>query len=300
MQRMAPSADVGCRNKERQMRITKAVITAAGRRQRTLPLQALIDSDGQEKSVLTILVEEALRAGIEQVCVVVAPGDERAYAEAVGPYASRLTFIPQVEPLGYGHAVYCARDFCGQEPFLHLVSDHLWVSHAESGCAEDLVQAAERHDCAISAVTPSRESLLPYFGCIGGKRVSGTDRLYAVERVMEKPTPTEAEQWLVVPGLRAGHYLCFFGMHVLTPRVMDILGVRLEEQREGVTLSDALDELGRRERYLALESQGHRYDVGVRYGILMAQVALALAGQDRETVLSHLLELLAQREMDRG
>ncbi len=282
------------------MQITKAVITAAGRRQRTLPLQTLIDSDGQEKPVLTILVEEALRAGIEQVCVVICPGDERAYAEAVGAYANRLTFVPQAEPLGYGHAVYCAREFVGQEPFLHLVSDHLPISHTETGCAQDLVQAAERNACAISAVTPSRESLLPYFGCIGGKRVSGSSRLYTVERVMEKPTPTEAEQWLVISGLRAGHYLCFFGMHVLTPMVLEILGARLEAQREAVTLSDALDELAHRERYLALESRGRRYDVGVRYGILMAQVALALAGQDRETVLSHLLELLAQRELDRG
>lgn len=281
------------------MRITKAVITAAGRRQRTLPLQSLIDSDGEEKSVLTILVEEVLRAGIEQVCVVVAPGDERAYAEAVGPYASRLTFVPQAEPLGYGHAVYCARDFCGDEPFLHLVSDHLSVSHTEAGCAQDLVRAAERHACSISAVTPSRESLLPYYGCIGGKRISGSDRLYAIERVMEKPTPTEAEQWLVIPGLRAGHYLCFFGMHVLTPMVMELLEAQID-QRQPVSLSDALDQLGRRERYLAIESQGRRYDVGVRYGILMAQVALALAGQDREVVLSQLLELLAQREMDRG
>ncbi len=282
------------------MQITKAVITAAGRQQRNLPLQALIDTDGQEKSVLTILVEETLRAGIEQVCVVVCPGDEHAYAEAVGAYANRITFVPQNAALGYGHAIYCARDFVRDEPFLHLVGDHLPISNTEMGCAQDLVQMAARHECAISAVTPSRESLLPYYGCIGGKRLSGSSRLYAVDRVMEKPTPTEAEQWLVVSGLRAGHYLCFFGMHVLTPAIMDILGAQLEAQRKGVTLSDALQELARRERYLALESQGRRYDVGVRYGILMAQVALALAGQDRDIVLSHLLELLAQREMDRG
>lgn len=282
------------------MRITKAVITAAGRQQRTLPLQGIIDSDGHEKAVLTILVEEALRAGIEQMCVVVCPGDERAYAEAVGPYANRLTFVPQAEPLGYGHAIYCARDFVGNEPFLHLVSDHLPISHGALSCAQDLVQTAERHACAVSAVTPSRESLLPYFGCVGGKRVAGSSRLYAVERVIEKPTPTEAEQSLVVSGLRAGHYLCFFGMHVLTPAVIEILGARLQKQRRGVTLSDALNELARREQYLALESQGRRYDVGVRYGILVAQVALALAGRDRDTVLSHLLELLAQRELDQA
>ena len=70
----------------------------------------------------------------------------------------------------------------------------------------------------------TRESLLPYFGAVGGRRLPGGQDLYRVETVIEKPTPTEAEQHLVVPGLRAGHYLCFFGMHVLTPAVMEILG----------------------------------------------------------------------------
>jgi UTP--glucose-1-phosphate uridylyltransferase len=282
------------------MRITKAVITAAGRKQRALPLQTLIDTDGQEKAILTILVEEALRAGIEQVCVVVSPGDEIPYGQAVGGYASRITFVPQANPRGYGHAIYCARGFTGDEPFLHLVSDHLPIARGAVGCAQDLVQTAERNACAVSAVQASRESLLPYFGCVGAKRVAGSNRLYLVERVMEKPTPTDAEQWLVVPGLRAGHYLCYFGMHVLTPGVMRIVEERLNAQPEGVTLSDALNLLPRHERYLALESDGRRYDVGARYGILTAQVALALAGQDREWVLSELLELLATREADRS
>jgi UTP--glucose-1-phosphate uridylyltransferase len=107
---------------------------------------------------------------------------------------------------------------------------------------------------------------------------------------VEKPTPTEAEQRLVVPGLRAGHYLCFFGMHVLTPAVMDFLGPR-------VGLSAALAELAKREQYLALERSNHRYDVGLRYGLLHAQMALALSGRDRDEVLSQLVELLAMREM---
>ena len=58
--------------------------------------------------------------------------------------------------------------------------------------------------------------------------MQGSERLYEVETVIEKPTPTEAEQKLVVPGLRAGNYLCFFGMHVLTPSVMEILGRQIE------------------------------------------------------------------------
>lgn len=281
------------------MKITKAVITAAGQGQRTLPLQTLIDQDGLEKSVLGVLVEEALRAGVEEICVVVHPGDEAPYAQVTGDHAARLHFVHQPQPLGYGHAIYCARDFVGQEPFLHLVGDHLYVSRTDKSCAQVLVQVAQAEACAVSAVQATRESQLPYYGAVGGRRVPGRQDLYRVETVLEKPTPTQAEQRLIVPGLRAGHYLCIFGIHVLTPTVLDILGRQLEAAGEqgGVTLSDAMAELAQREQYLALEKTGWRYDIGVRYGLLTAQLALALSGQDRDIVLSNLLELLALREL---
>ena len=278
------------------MEIKKAVITAAGRGQRTLPLQTLIDRDGVTKSVLTIIVEEALRARVEEICLVVRPGDESAYAEVAGDHAGRLHFVHQDEPRGYGHAVYCARDFTGREPFLHLVGDHLYVSRTEEGCAEHLVRVAAAEASALSAVQPTRENLLPYYGVVGGRRVPGRKQLYQVESVVEKPTPTEAEQHLVMPGLRAGYYLAFFGMHVLTPTVMDILQVQLAAG-DRVWLATALAELAGQEQYLALEKNDWRYDVGARYGLLIAQLALALSGRDRDQVLTRLLELLALREM---
>ena len=272
------------------MKIRKAVITAAGPNQRNLPLQTLIDRDGVEKAVLRIIVEEALRAGVEEICIVVSPGDEASYARVAGDHAGRLRFVPQEKPLGYGHAVLCARDFVSQDPFLHLVGDHLYISRTEKGCAQQLAEVAEAQSCAVSAVQATRENLLSRFGAVGGQRVPGSQDLYRIETVVEKPTPTEAEQRLVVPGLRAGHYLCFFGMHVLTPTVMDLLA-------PGISLSAALAELARREQYLALERSNHRYDIGVRYGILNAQLALALSGRHRDEVLSQLVELLAMREI---
>lgn len=280
------------------MHVSKAVITAAGRRQRTLPLQSIIDRDGVEKSVLRILVEEVLDAGIDEIGVVVRPGDETAYAAVVGDHAGRLHFIQQTDPLGYGHAVLCARTFVDDDAFLHLVGDHLYVSNAEQGCAQRLVQVAEANDCAVSAVQATRESLLPYYGAIGGRRMAGQADLYQIDTVVEKPTPTEAEQRLNVPGLRAGHYLCFFGMHVLTPTVMTILDAHLAEGAHNVPLAAALDELAHREQYLALVQQAQRFDVGVKYGLLTAQIALALHGKDRDEVLTRLLELLAVREMN--
>jgi UTP--glucose-1-phosphate uridylyltransferase len=283
--------------------ITKAVITAAGRNQRTLPMQTLIDRDGTEKSVLGILVEEALSSGIEEIAVVVSPGDEAPYAKVVSNHTGQLRFIPQEQPLGYGHAVYCARDFVRTAPFLHLVGDHLHVSSDEKDCARQLVEVANAEACSVSTVQATRESLLPYFGTVGGHRVPGRKDLYVVETVIEKPTPTEAELRLIVPGLRAGHYLCFFGMHVLTPAVMEILAKQVAEagERCSVTLSAALAVLATREKYLALDAGTHarRYDVGTKYGLLTAQLALVLSGNDREEVMTRLLELLAQRELGR-
>lgn len=280
------------------MRVSKAVITAASPSQRTLPLQRLIDRDGTPKSVLRIVVEEALQAGVEEICVVVCPGDAAPYAAAAGEHAGRLRFVAQEQPLGYGHALFCARDFVDDAPFLHLVGDHLWISASARGCAEQLVAIAQAEDCATSAVQPSRESLLPYFGVVGGHPVPGRQDLYLVETVREKPTPTEAEQRLVVPGLRAGHYLCFFGMHVLTPSVLELLGRQLRDAgaRGGVTLAAALDAFSAHERHLALANLGSRYDVGGKYGILTAQLALALGGVDRDEVQTTLLELLLQRK----
>jgi UTP--glucose-1-phosphate uridylyltransferase len=286
------------------MKITKALITAAGRRQRTLPLQTLIDRDGVERSVLHILLNEVVQAGVESIGVVVHPGDETAYASVAGDHAGRLYFVQQAQPLGYGDALYAARTFIGDDPFLHLVGDHLYVQRDDQSCAQRVIEVAQTAACTVSAVQATRESLLPYYGVIGGRRISGHSDLYRVDTVMEKPTPTVAEQQLLIPGLRAGHYLCFFGMHVLTPTVMEILGRQLAAAQPDaltkVTLSSALAELAGREQYLAFEQQNSRYDLGVRYGLLNAQMALALNGQDRDEVLARLLELLAQRDMAAG
>ena len=116
-------------------------------------------------------------------------------------------------------------------------------------------------------------------------------------KILEKPTPTEAEQNLTSAGLRAGYYYCFFGMHVLTPTFMEIL----ESHRSGgraITVSEALSLLIGREQYLASEQKGRRFDVGVKYGLFQAQLALALQGKDRDVVLAQMVELLALQRSD--
>jgi UTP--glucose-1-phosphate uridylyltransferase len=287
------------------MEIRKAVVTAAGPSQDRLPLQRFVDLDGAEKTALQIILEEIVAAGIEEVAMVVRRGSQQVYREAAGDYSRMLVFVEQPSPRGYGEALHRAAAFVGNQAFLHLVSDHLYISRgAPAGgsrrCTQQLVEAARAENCSVSAVQPTREAMLRYYGVVGGSPIAGRNGLYRIERLLEKPTPTIAEQQLVVPGLRAGHYLCLFGMHVLTPQVMELLG-KIVAESPGVNgdapimLTPALAQLAQCGRYLAMELDGTRYNIGVKYGLLTAQLALALSGSDREEVLAKIVELLAAR-----
>jgi len=280
------------------MQIKKALITAAGTDQRKLAMQTLVDRDGNRKTVLEILVEEARQAGIEEIGIVIHPGDLEVYSEMVA-WDQQIRFIEQDKQLGYGYAVICGASFIGNEYFLHLVGDHLYVNRTNVPCARHLTEIAKVNNCSVSAVTPTRENLIPNYGTIGGKRIHPTNDLYLIDKVIEKPTPTIAEQKLIVPGLRAGHYLCFFGMHVLSPTVFAILKKNLENAGGSkIGLSDALNELAHKEQYIALEKNDWRFDMGTRYGLLKAQLALALTGNDRDQVMAELLEFFVVKNIN--
>jgi UTP--glucose-1-phosphate uridylyltransferase len=280
------------------MNVRKAVITVGSPSQRHLPFQALIDGDGERKAVLQIIVENAFEANVEEVALIVPPGESEALTKVAGEYAHQLTYIEQHHPRGYGHAISLAREFCDGEPFLHMVGDHLWVAtEAAESCAKRLVRAACEQSCTVSAVKETREHLLPDFGAIGGRCLAGFPDLYEIETVLEKPTPTIAEQELSVPGIRAGYYLCFFGMHVLTPAVFGLLDKMLEDEDARPTLSEALNRLSDREKYLGMVMPDHRYDVGEKYGLLTAQLAISLSGKDRDEVLTRIAGLLASRQL---
>ena len=277
------------------MDIRKAVVTAAAPNQHTLPLQRLVDRDGIEKTALQLIVEEVVGAGVEEICVVIHSGDRAAYERAAGEHIGQIRFVAQDQPRGYGDALLHAREFVDDEPFLHLVGDHLYLSDTTRRSARQLIDVANEYACAVSAVQPTRENKLPFFGVVAGTRIAQRSDLYEVQHVVEKPTPTQAEQELIVAGLRSGYYLCFFGMHVLTPQTLDLLAelVASTGSQKRVTLSDALAILCQKQRHLAVELKGTRYNMGEKYGLLIAQLALVLRGRDRDQVLTELVELLA-------
>ncbi len=278
------------------MQIRKAVITAAAPNQNTLPLQRLVDRNGSDKTALQLIIEEIIAAGVEEICVVVQPGDRHAYQTAAGEHLGLLTFVEQPEPLGYGDALYRTREFIGREPFLHLVGDHLYLSDIEIPCAKQLIDVAQEFECSVSAVQATRENKLPYFGVIAGRHVPRRQGIFEVQRLVEKPTPTQAEQELITAGLRSGYYLCFFGMHVLMPDVLDALEqIIVGQGKQNATLSDGLIAIAQRQRYMAVQIQGSRYNIGVQYGLLIAQLAIAFSGKDRDQILTEMVELLAHR-----
>ena len=312
------------------MQITKAVITAAGRGVRLYPSantvqKAMIpvaDSDGVVKPVIQIIAEEALASGIEEICLVCAPGDEEQYlyqfrllhdnllatyrgvdwaqqqADKIDDLLKRLYFAPQDAPLGYGHAVACAQRVVGDMPFLLLMDDHLYLPSASGErSSAQVVALALREGCAVTAVQALHESLIRNYGTLTGRHYSNQSGIYDVERIIEKPSVSQAELELFTPGMRNGFYLCLFGMHVLPPSIFAYLDETMHNEagtRGEYQLTPALQLLAAREKYLALEIDGMRYDIGQKYGHMRAEIALALAGADRDRMLAMLLQLLAE------
>ncbi len=275
------------------MKITKAVITAAGPDQQHLPLQTLVSTSGETKTVLSLLLDEAHNAGIQEIGIVIAPGTQHEFETAVEGHLEKVTFIEQKQPLGFGHAVLTAQDFVNSDSFLLLVGDHLYLSCEERCCMGQLIETATREKCPVSAVQATHESQLPYYGVVGGKRAPGSSELYDIEKILEKPSPTAAEQDLIVPGLRAGSYLCFFGMHVLTQSVMEELKKSFSKNPERLPLTPSLCAAAQNERYLALEIKGRRFNIGEPYGLLNANLGMALAGPERDEVMGSIIELIA-------
>lgn len=309
------------------MKIRKAVITAAARGERLYPVAdtiqkamlPIIDIDGLHKPVIQIICEEAFASGIEEICVVCAPGDGERYksaftslkenllksykeidwakkeAERVDHLLRHLQFAEQKDPKGYGHAVYCAKEFVGNEPFLLLLGDYLYISYERNKrCAAQLIELATAEECSVSAVNPTIEHQITRYGTLTGKNLPHHNGIYQIEKIIEKPSLSVAELELQTPGLRTGFYLCFFGMHVLTPTVFNLLHDQIAANSSNVLLTPVLQQLAETEKYLALEVKGNRYDLSRKHGLLRAQIALGLAGEAHDETLTTMVELLAE------
>ncbi len=281
----------------------------------------IMDRDGIVKPAIQIIIEEALDSGIEEVCLIVnrtnRPQIEAHFAQLpdeeiklfkgkdwallqsarLQQIACRVAFVEQPSPEGYGHAVWCAKDWVGDEPFLLMLGDHVYTSGSAERCASQTIKVFEQQGHAVSAVQQTPSDLLHLFGTVRGKRIQENPRIYAVDHIYEKPSVDYAEQNLRVEGLLWGAYLCFFGMHIFTPSIFDSLqhaidrDLREKGEFQLTSAQERLRESG--ETILAFEAVGERHDIGIPFGYAQTQASLAINSVYREQMLAELVRLLA-------
>jgi len=298
--------------------IRKAVIPIAGYGTRLFPatkavpkaLFPIIAQDGLAKPILQLIIEEALTAGVEEVCLVAQPQQvepianyfsgtvaaailEKAelamQAERLAYIGERLRFAIQAEPMGFGHAIYCARDFAAGEPVMVLLGDHLYISESVPSCAKQLVEVYAQVGQSVTGLDVCHESELSRNGIVHGSPCVESPRRFTLAQIAEKPTVEFAQQQLRVEGIPEQHYLCNFGIDLLTPLLFDILDYndrhRIVTHGE-IQLRDAMAEMIKQEGMYGYRVAGKRYDTGNPQALLRTVNAFGLHGPYRAVLKS--------------
>jgi UTP-glucose-1-phosphate uridylyltransferase/mevalonate kinase len=278
-----------------QQKVRKALIPAAGFGTRLFPatkatkkeLFPIVDQDGITKPAILVIVEEALNAGIEEVIIIVQKDDyeefhsffaeqisienynklssaSQEYARRLLEIGRRVTFVTQSNQEGFGHAVYCAREAIGQEPFLLMLGDHLYRSSSDTSCARQLMDAYHQYGNSIIGMRRTPESQLSNFGTVTGVWLE-KGRLLNITEFAEKPTPDYARNNLRIPGFPEDEYLTIFGQYIIQPVLFDYLRENIENNvRESgeFQLTPALDRIRKEHSFAGLVIDGKRFDIG--------------------------------------
>jgi UTP-glucose-1-phosphate uridylyltransferase/galactokinase len=276
-------------------RVRKAVIPAAGFGTRLFPatkavkkeLFPIIDRDGRAKPVILSIVEEALHAGVEEIGIIIQSSDRelfeevftqppraenfnklsrenQKYCEHLMDVGSHITFITQDVQEGFGHAVYAAKKWVGDEPFLLLLGDHLYRSHTETPCSRQLVDLFEKRGTSVVGLQHTPGQNVKHYGCVTGSWENKSQTL-AISEFYEKPDADYARQHMQVDGMPEDTFLTVFGQYVLKPKVFEYLeeNIRLNIRERGeFQLTTCLDRLRREDGFLGYVVQGRPYDIG--------------------------------------
>jgi UTP--glucose-1-phosphate uridylyltransferase len=195
------------------------------------------------------------------------------------PEPGRISYVRQQEPLGLGHAVWCARDIVGREPFALLLPDVL-VKCQSKGCTAQMLEAYEAHGGNIIAVEPVPEEDLKSYGVVGiGK---GNGRVFPINSMVEKPKPGTAPSNLTI-----------LGRYILQPEIFDILSAKETGAGGEIQITDAMIKLLQTQEFHALKYEGRTFDCGSKLGFLLANVAYALERPElKDNLATELKKLL--------
>lgn len=285
------------------MKVRKAVIIAAGRGTRFLPMTRSLPKEMLplvDKPLIQYAVEEALGSGIEQIIIVTAQGKsaiedyfERSpelehFLEQKGD-TERLSqmreiagmadvrYVRQKEQLGLGHAINTARELVGDEPCAVILPDDIIDSDVPS--LKRMIEIYEKYEAGVVAVERVGDEDTRKYGIIEPKQVS--ERIYQVLSLVEKPEPAQAPSRLGI-----------VGRYVLTPQIFDVLAVTPPGKGNEIQVTDALQLLLKQQKLYAFELEGVRHDIGTPLGWLKANVALALKRDDLGPELREYLKKL--------
>lgn len=273
------------------MKITKAVIPAAGLGTRFLPA-----TKAQPKEMLPIIdkptiqfvVEEAVASGIEDIIIITGRGKDsiedhfdksfelEEFLKKKGKLdllkkvqdihnMANIHYIRQSEPLGLGHAILCAERHIGNEPFAVLLGDDIYVSKVPH--MKQLINVYNKYKTNVVSVKKTPIGLISRYGVIKAKKIS--KRVHLIEDMVEKPKPQEAPSDLAI-----------MARYILMPEIFGCIKKTKPGVSNEIQLTDAMRLLSKKQKFYAYEYEGVRYDVGDQISYLKAIVEFALRRKD--------------------
>ncbi len=291
------------------MKIKKAIFPVAGLGTRFLPATKAMPKEMLpvvDKPIIQYAVEEALASGIEQLIFVTGSGKtalenhfDRSYEledtlrkrgkddllktiESIVPQSGTIVYTRQSEPLGLGHAIWCARDIVGDEPFAVLLADDLIQSDVP--VVHQMVKEFDRVRASMVAVFEVPKEDTSKYGILEAEKpLNGTVR---IKSMIEKPSPEEAPSNLAA-----------IGRYIFTPRIFDFLGKQKRGAGNEIQLTDSMVSLLEEQPIFGYRFKGTRFDCGDKAGFQMANLAFALENPEIKETMSEYLEKLVSTQM---
>jgi UTP--glucose-1-phosphate uridylyltransferase len=273
--------------------VRKAVFPAGGLGTRFLPATKVIPKEMLalvDKPLIQYGVEEAIDSGIEHIIIVTSRGkgamedhfdhsfELNAALERKGKHEllavsrgvsslAQISYVRQKEPLGLGHAVLCAKDLVGDEPFAVILPDD--VIDAEVPCLKQMIGVFDERGCSVLATQTVEGPAISAYGVLIGSQDPDNERIYNCTGMVEKPKFEDA------PSKQA-----IIGRYVLTPRIFELLEQTTPGAGGEIQLTDGIRALLKEEKVLGYTFEGKRFDAGDKLGMLQATVEFALERSD--------------------
>ena len=276
--------------------VRKAVIPAAGFGTRLFPATKaikkeffpIIDRDGRAKPIILAIVEEAVSGGIEEIGIVVQASDRtlfedffkappktelfnklslphQEYSNYLQYLGSKITILTQEEQEGYGHAVFCAKEWVKDETFLLMLGDHVYSSDSEISCTTQILDIYDQVNQSVIGLTIMTGKTIEISGCITGIW-QDNNSILSVTRIYEKPSLDYARQYLRVEGMAEDEFFGVFGLYILTPKIFDYLEEHIKNnirEKGEFQLTSCLDRLRQEEGMTGYVVKGKCFDIGM-------------------------------------